>query len=357
MLRIQILKMTKSKFIKYLLFGGISLALVTAGSILFLMWHTEKLEKEITQNELSIAKQLRDTFSCIFPDIISSSVDYTQIKFPINGLEGTYEPENLVALDPIQTSNPARQILISQNILEPLNALLKAGLESGHVLLVNSAYRSYQQQEGVFENPFNITETGLSLAARPGYSEHQLGTTVDVSAPLFSASQLQAGYRWMEANAHKFGFIHTYPQGSEEITGFTYEPWHMRYVSNEVAQKIYESGVIYNEQIDPFVEYAGALQPFNVDGAHTLSVLYSVEGKRVLLSPNQFSLTDKEIDAVIEDATDQDNPIRTFSLRAVDYTVIVEERMQLDAYHITIAKRGDGNKIHQFVKNGCKYLR
>ena len=85
------------------------------------------------------------------------------------------------------------------------------------------------------------------MSARPGTSEHQLGLAMDISKK--NSSQLNTSFaeteegQWVAANAHRFGFIVRYLKEYEDVTGYMYEPWHVRYVGKEQAQAIYESGV------------------------------------------------------------------------------------------------------------------
>lgn len=124
---------------------------------------------------------------------------------------------------------------------------------------VSSAFRSYQTQEDLFNTYVkNEQKNGLSLSqattkantysAKPGHSEHQLGTTVDLMACAspcnFYDSINTPLYTYIKRNAHKFGFIISYPDGSEPYTGYVYEPWHIRYVGNTFANELYNKGYL-----------------------------------------------------------------------------------------------------------------
>ena len=114
-----------------------------------------------------------------------------------------------------------------------------------------SAYRSYSYQEKLYNN--YVLEKGLDYAdkcsARPGHSEHQTGLSVDIMGSnndynLFGEA---IEFDWVEKNAHKFGFIIRYPLNKEHITGFKYEPWHLRYVGLDTATYIYENNLTLEE--------------------------------------------------------------------------------------------------------------
>ena len=83
--------------------------------------------------------------------------------------------------------------------------------------------------------------------ALPGSSEHQLGLAMDVSksgsSSLTNKFGLTAEGKWVAENAHLYGFIIRYPEGMEDVTGYAYEPWHLRYIGKEYAQAVYESGL------------------------------------------------------------------------------------------------------------------
>lgn len=113
--------------------------------------------------------------------------------------------------------------------------------ETGLEMQSQSAYRSYQTQVGVYQGNDTLT-------ARPGYSEHQTGWVMDISAkPLNCALQICFGQtpqgQWLAAHAYEYGFIIRYPEGKTDVTGYQYEPWHMRYVGVELATEMHDTGV------------------------------------------------------------------------------------------------------------------
>jgi len=128
--------------------------------------------------------------------------------------------------------------------------------EYGHELIIISGYRSYVDQTAIHESAILRLglEEALSSSARQGHSEHQLGLAMDLSTfelgahltPLF-ASTLEGN--WVQQNAHRFGFIISFPESREEDTGIMYEPWHIRYVGVESATIIYQNGLILEEYL------------------------------------------------------------------------------------------------------------
>ena len=112
-----------------------------------------------------------------------------------------------------------------------------------------SGYRSYETQKNLYE--YNVETQGKSYSdkyvAKPGASEHQLGEAMDLAT---SSGWIYEGCpeaNWIANNAYKYGFIVRYESGKEDITGYNYEPWHVRYVGNEMAEKIYNDGITLEE--------------------------------------------------------------------------------------------------------------
>lgn len=123
----------------------------------------------------------------------------------------------------------------------------------GYQVIVTSAYRGYDYQEGLYQ--YYVDTKGIDSAdlcsARPGHSEHQTGLSIDVMGSnqdysLFAESK---EFTWMITHAHEYGFILRYPLGKEKITGFQYEPWHYRYVGVEAATIIYQNNWTLEEYL------------------------------------------------------------------------------------------------------------
>jgi D-alanyl-D-alanine carboxypeptidase len=117
-------------------------------------------------------------------------------------------------------------------------------------LILNSGLRTYKTQKALYDRTIETRGIAVAerLSARPGHSEHQLGLAADFSARgqgcviLVCFGNTEAG-RWLEENAHEYGFILRYPKGYKPITGFQYEPWHFRYVGIELANEMKTKGI------------------------------------------------------------------------------------------------------------------
>ena len=119
------------------------------------------------------------------------------------------------------------------------------------VLVGNSAYRSYKSQKEVYNN--RVKAVGRKKAedyvAKPGFSEHQTGLCIDITNrdKYFVKGTEEAD--WLANNCYKYGFIIRYPEGKENITGISYEPWHIRYVGKEIAKQIHNKGITLEEYL------------------------------------------------------------------------------------------------------------
>lgn len=157
-------------------------------------------------------------------------------------------------------SNPEMQV--SRQIVPAVEQLFAAAKQEGLDLIVASGYRSYKIQGTVYNN--EVKRNGQQVAdresARPGYSEHQTGLAVDIGAAsrkceIESCFGDMAEGKWLAANAYKYGFIIRYQQGSEAITGYTYEPWHFRYVGTDLANELHRQG---NPPLETFFSLGAA---------------------------------------------------------------------------------------------------
>ena len=114
-----------------------------------------------------------------------------------------------------------------------------------------SGYRDYDFQVKCYESIVSAygKEYADTYSARPGYSEHQTGYTIDCNTINDEFGETAEG-KWLAKNCHKYGFIIRYPQGKENITGYSYESWHIRYVGVENATAMYEQGLTLEEYLD-----------------------------------------------------------------------------------------------------------
>lgn len=162
-------------------------------------------------------------------------------------LPSTYAP----ALVP--TNLPGGGYLTSETTLA-LNQMANELKNQGVNVFITSAFRSYQQQQEAFNYWVNRElATGVDLqtararaniySAFPGHSEHQLGTTLDIRCEDCSAFSKDVAsnpvYQFLQKRAHEYGFVISYPAGKQHLTGYTYEPWHIRYIGVNLATELF----------------------------------------------------------------------------------------------------------------------
>jgi zinc D-Ala-D-Ala carboxypeptidase len=171
-------------------------------------------------------------------------------------LSSTYAPSDLVSvctnIENIRCVNNTN-FLLRNILIEDLKSLTDAAKSDGIDLSVRSAYRSYNTQVSTYNHWLSVNGGSVAatdrISARPGHSQHQLGTTID-----FSSAEINDGLggtfattkasKWLGENAWKYGFVISYPAGYESVTGYSYESWHYRYIGKGNAQEMINSGMI-----------------------------------------------------------------------------------------------------------------
>lgn len=172
-----------------------------------------------------------------------------------HSLSSSYTPSNLVYPN-VPTANKSKTMMTPE-AAKALEALFAKAKQDNIRLSAISGYRSYTRQNEIFAS--NINKYGSAAAAnqfsaKPGQSEHQTGLAMDVSSPSvnFSLTQSYAQTRegkWLKENAPLYGFIVRYPKGKENITGYQFEPWHIRYVGKSNAQAMASRNITLEEYL------------------------------------------------------------------------------------------------------------
>ena len=139
---------------------------------------------------------------------------------------------------------------VIEEVYDQFILMFEAAEKQNLTLIINDSYRSYDEQKKTHKL------YGDGLAARAGSSEHNTGLAVDIvtyGADGDNFDQTDA-FKWLAKNAHKYGFILRYPKGKEYLTGYDYESWHYRYLGKDLATKVYESGLTYDEYYAYYIE-------------------------------------------------------------------------------------------------------
>lgn len=165
-----------------------------------------------------------------------------------------YEPADLTKP---KVRSTYTNITMRQEAAEALERMFQAAKEEeGHDLIAVSGYRSYGQQAAIYQRKVeNVGKKKAALlVAPPGASEHQLGLAMDLGIPenqkLNGAFGDSEAGKWVRENGHRFGFIIRYKEEWTEITGYADEPWHVRYVGEEHAKKIFEMDIPLEYYVD-----------------------------------------------------------------------------------------------------------
>lgn len=166
-----------------------------------------------------------------------------------------YAPEDLVLPNVNFATNPENNYLRQEAALA-LEEMFQAASNEGYELLARSGYRSYQTQVSLYDRyvAANGQAEADTYSARPGHSEHQTGLAIDVTSEsvgyqLDNDFQLSPEGNWVKEHAHEYGFIVRYEKGKEHLTGFQYEPWHLRYVGKDVATEIKQNNWLLEDYL------------------------------------------------------------------------------------------------------------
>ncbi|QXE02654.1 D-alanyl-D-alanine carboxypeptidase family protein [Terribacillus sp. DMT04] len=183
------------------------------------------------------------------PDSIEVVVNKTR-QFP----DG-WAPKDLVEPDvPFYFNEHIEKRKMRKEAASALEELFDAAQKDGMELVAASGYRSEARQKQIYEN--NVASQGQEetdkVSSRPGRSEHQSGLAIDLTSAEMALALEETFIntdegKWLADHAYEHGFIVRYPKGKTDITGYSYEPWHIRYVGKDLAKQIHEEGVTLEE--------------------------------------------------------------------------------------------------------------
>lgn len=188
-------------------------------------------------------------------DVVTNASSLLVLVDKKRELPSDYVPDQLVVPNvQFSFSGENEKKYMRKEAADALEELFAGAKKDGIELAAVSGYRSYKRQKAIFDA--NAAAKGADVAnqtsAVPGQSEHQTGLAMDVSSAS-AKYELETTFgdtkegKWLAKHAHEYGFIIRYPEGQQAITGYTYEPWHVRYVGKEVAQAVYDSGLTLEE--------------------------------------------------------------------------------------------------------------
>ncbi len=212
----------------------------------------------IEARALAFLLSLMSLFTRATVDLLPDLTDKTSILALVNRrytLTRDFEPESLVLPAVRIAADKEKHTQLRPEAATALEALFAAALADGHTLYAVSGYRSYASQSALFRDKVNRSgeKEAMLLVAQPGTSEHQLGLVMDVNGETTLKDGLEENFaaspegRWIAENAHLFGFIIRYPRDKTDITGYSWEPWHLRYVGVEAAGEIFALNITLEE--------------------------------------------------------------------------------------------------------------
>lgn len=161
------------------------------------------------------------------------------------GIDTNFEPELIVPSVKLRLGPQEEQMQISKNISEDIQKLFEAAKTDNINLVFGSGFRSSELQRQFYESykSRDGQDAADTYSARPGHSEHQTGLSADITSPS-GQCHLEICWedtpegKWLKDNSYKYGFIIRYPKDKQDITGYQYEPWHIRFVGIELATKL-----------------------------------------------------------------------------------------------------------------------
>jgi len=214
-------------------------------------------------NQIIEVKILNASYYSYYTDasglkIVTNPSDISALVNKDRNLSSSYAPSDLVVPNvPFLVAEYMEKKNVRKEAALALEKLFAGAAANGYSLLAVSGYRSYATQTYLFNQnvlKYGSEEAANKVSARPGQSEHQTGLAMDISC------MSQGGYlteafgetpegKWLAENAHNYGFIIRFPLGKESITGYNYEPWHIRYVGVDHAKAVKTAGLTLEEYL------------------------------------------------------------------------------------------------------------
>lgn len=169
-------------------------------------------------------------------------------------LSESFEPDDLIKINEKYASSD--DMYASRLSVNAFIEMHDAALKEGYEIVINSAYRSYQDQQDIIDLYLGVYGQKYvdNYVAKPGFSEHQTGLAFDIGSRKVNVFANSEEYKWMLENSYKYGFIYRFPKRYENITGFRSEPWHFRYVGKDIAKYIYENNITLEEYYAIFLD-------------------------------------------------------------------------------------------------------
>lgn len=199
--------------------------------------------------EIEVEKVTTNT--CPKPNKDYKDYSYLSVGQNISIPESAYIPSDLV---PLSKDSSTATICLKKDAALAVENMIKGAQKDGYKIKVSSGFRSYNTQKYLLEQAIKNGNKNAAIAiAKPGYSEHQLGTAVDLTSSSINYASATTIFEntaedlWLQKNASSYGLVQSYPKYKEDITGYMYEAWHYRYVGVDNAKEIVRNSQTINE--------------------------------------------------------------------------------------------------------------
>lgn len=256
--RDKINKRKKNKRIKLVLKIGIAIAIVIACTTLIINKIYIDNKEIVSDNNVEPYKSKGDNYYTYeseyevnnFESDIIHKKDILIVNKE-NSIDKDYMPEDLIVPNILAD----KEVQVRAEVAEKIEEMFAKAKEDGISLVAISGYRTYDYQNYLYTNSIetNGQDHAEMYVAEAGYSEHQTGLAMDLACKeymtLDEGFEDTEAFKWLENNMSDYGFILRYLKGKEKITGYNYEPWHIRYVGIDIAKDIEEKGVTLEEYV------------------------------------------------------------------------------------------------------------
>lgn len=235
----------------YLMMGLLGFIIILLGFSIYMIWtaiSARNVPLAPTSNTATVDSTQGNRTDTVTSQVIADPTDILVLVNKTTSLDQDYLPPDLVSVD----LPGVRETQLRKAAATALEDLFDAAALKNLTLYCCSGYRSYQSQDQLYAenvNAYGQKEADL-VSAKPGQSEHQTGLAMDVTAEsvnfdlLESFGQTPEG-QFIKNNAHLYGYIIRYPEDQTAITGYAYEPWHLRYVGKDVAAEIFKNSLTF----------------------------------------------------------------------------------------------------------------
>ena len=234
-------------------FRMLLILLAVATAVAFFIWSTIPSPKEASKGSPSSTEVSTFNKKQLSTDDPASIWVVVNKKRPLNPAD--YAPDLGVPSMPLRLGAGNEEMQLSTAIIPSLLTMVEAAKKDGVNFMLASGYRSYNFQKNLYAS--YVKKSGQAEAdktsARAGHSEHQTGLAADLE-PTSRQCEIDTCFgelpegRWLAANAWRYGFIIRYQQSTEAITGYEYEPWHIRYVGSDLAAEMHNQNIATLEE-------------------------------------------------------------------------------------------------------------